>query len=277
MNYTAEALVSLGVAAAYALLFTGVEWLCRRRRIDPELSRKAVHFVAGLIALPFPWIFQSIWTVWLLGLPFVALLIYARRTGLLPSVTGVDRLTVGEVVFPLSICLVLLLSSLTGEKSFFVIAMLSLAVGDGLAGGVGKRWGLHTFRISGGMKSIEGSFAMFGATFLITMVVLCTVAGWSPARGAASGLLVAAVVTIVEATIASGLDNLAVPIVCWLILALVANRPWQQIAIDLAILAAISAIVLGLLVRRRLLGAQTGLALTLATFAGWMAGRWPWG
>jgi dolichol kinase len=66
---------------------------------------------------------------------------------------------------------------LVPERDIVVAAMLYLAVGDGLAGFVGRTWG----RLRIGDKSVEGSLACFLGAWVIGSLVLTPVPGWPEA------------------------------------------------------------------------------------------------
>src|SRR6185295_19452360 len=128
MNYGHEILYALVVVVAYSALFISVEMTGRRWTIDVELTRKAAHLGAGLIALPFPWVFQSPWTIVILAVPFALALIIVRRTNMLRSVQGVARISDGEILYPIAIALTLLTCAYLGLPYAYVCAILLLAV-----------------------------------------------------------------------------------------------------------------------------------------------------
>lgn len=75
---------------------------------------------------------------------------------------------------------------LVPERDIVVAAMLYLAVGDGLAGFVGRTWG----RLRIGGKSLEGSLACFLGAWVVGVLVLAPVPGRPEAL---AGALLAAV------------------------------------------------------------------------------------
>jgi dolichol kinase len=220
MNYTAEIIASLATAGAYCALFAVVELWSRRRSPDVELTRKAVHFGGGMIALAFPLVFGSPITVAILALLFSGLLILTRRLGILGSVQGVERITIGEIIYPIAIASTLFLSTISGGPLLYWIPLLILAVSDAAAGIIGKGYGRHRYRISGETKSVEGSLAFYISSFLIILAGLAI----SGDLGLPAMLLIAHItsllLTAVEAVSPNGIDNLAVPIAAWGLLAL---------------------------------------------------------
>jgi phytol kinase len=102
------------VTAACGLLLGGVT-LWRRRGSPPaELTRKAVHVGMGLIALSLPWLFDRPWPVLVLcgglGLAFLALKLFARRSALGEAMHDVDRSSRGDLYFAASVAALWLLA-----------------------------------------------------------------------------------------------------------------------------------------------------------------------
>jgi dolichol kinase len=91
---------------------------------------------------------------------------------------------------------------LVPEPDIVVAAMLYLAVGDGLAGFVGRTWG----RLRIGNKSVEGSLACFLGAWGAGALVL------TPAVGRPDVLFGAVFVTVVEAISPPPNDNLTLPL-----------------------------------------------------------------
>lgn len=212
MNYLIEARSALIVASLYSLLFVAVEFWSRRSNPDVELTRKSVHIGAGVIAIGFPWLFQSHYTVLLLALLFVGVLLVTRRVGGLGSVQGVERLTIGEILYPLSIYITLFLSGLAGEVVLYLIPLLILALADAVAGLVGRKYGRRIYTMWGDQKSAEGSGAFFAIAFLVTVAGLLVFERQGTVDALATALVVAAITTFLEAVSPKGTDNLTIPL-----------------------------------------------------------------
>ncbi len=97
-------------------------------------------------------------------------------------------------------------------------ALLALALGDGIGGAVGLRFGRHRFRLPGAKpKSLEGTLAVaLMAGVGISLAARCFHAPLSPGLLVASALLAAAV----EAISPRASDNLLLPAAVWAALAL---------------------------------------------------------
>jgi dolichol kinase len=98
----------------------------------------------------------------------------------------------------------------------YVIAsgVLPMAYGDSAAALVGQRMGRRKYRLVT-EKSLEGSLAMFIASFLILFVsglYFSNLYSFSLCEKLYSFLAVSVVVTVVEAISPRGLDNIGVPL-----------------------------------------------------------------
>jgi phytol kinase len=94
--------------------------------------------------------------------------------------------------------------------------------GDALAAVAGRRIGKHRYSVAGSTRSLEGSGVMFLASWVATLVPLLVLAPASVSVGTAmvTAGVTALGATIVEAVSPWGIDNLTVPAVSVLILAL---------------------------------------------------------
>src|SRR5216684_2396312 len=101
----------LGIGFVLAVLGGLLGGLCLYQRFaapHPELVRKLLHMVMGLVTLSFPWLFDAAWPVLLLaGLSIAGLLTPFRNLG--SVIGGVARFSLGEVYFPLAVAVLFLL------------------------------------------------------------------------------------------------------------------------------------------------------------------------
>src|SRR5439155_2791963 len=126
----------IGVAVilgAFVLLFAGVAVYARAGG-PPEITRKLVHAGSGILTLAFPFLFRDAWPVLLLTGASAALIAaikfmpaLRRRFG--GAVSGVDRSTLGELYFPVSVALVFWLTR-GAHPLLFVIPILVLTLAD---------------------------------------------------------------------------------------------------------------------------------------------------
>lgn len=192
--------------ALFLALFCSAELLALRTVLTAELSRKMVHVAAGIlaaalpIAMPFP-------EIALLAALFVPFMVVSRRLGLFPAIHGVERSTLGEAYFPAGIAAAALLFP---DPLHYVYGVLVMAVSDALAGLVGARYGKRGYRLLMAPKTYLGS-----AVFCLASAALASVAlaltGFGLVPAIVLAFAVAGVVTVVEAILGGGLDNVALP------------------------------------------------------------------
>lgn len=138
------------------------------------------------------------------------------------SVSGADERWSGLVLYALSFAVM----TFFAFRSFLfpaAAALLALALGDGIGGVVGRRFGRHFFTAPGGKrKSLEGAAAVaiaaaFGAWLASTYF----------AAGASAAVLIGigAVASLAEAAAPRASDNLLVPAAVFLFASAVQNAP----------------------------------------------------
>lgn len=186
------------VAAAYFLsLFIGIELIARKTSIPIELSRKLAHIIAGVSAafLPFIMPFSSI--VILSGV-FLVVMVVSRHLRIFTSIHDVERLSYGELFFPVAVGL---MAFLFPENTLYMYGILVMAIADGLAGLLGAHFGRKKYKIGSARKSYAGSGVFFVACLAIGLVV-------APHAGI---IVIAALLTFIEAASVRGIDNLLLP------------------------------------------------------------------
>lgn len=203
------------------------ELLARKFSVRPLVVRKVIHLSMGVVMFFIPSYFSSNFYPLIASLLFAVVGLVSLRAGLLTSlhaepVRNIDDELVpsyGPVLFPL----VFFLQALVlwnGHVWILQTSMLVLGIGDALAALVGTAaGGRHIEGMTNSPKSIEGSAAMFVSSLLILSVALLV---FRPAfTGGLAGepiwmllslaLLLALLVTAVEALFSYGLDNLFIP------------------------------------------------------------------
>lgn len=183
--------------------------LCRRLRPNQrELSRKIVHIGTGAV-VPLAWFF---------GIPFVVALPVAavitvvttinHQWRFIPAVEDVDRNSYGTIAYGIAITTLLLLFWPTRADAVSA-GVLVMALGDGLAGLVGRNVVSPKWVLFGQTKSSVGTMTMA----VVSGLVLIGLARWSGADlslPAALGMV--AMATGLEQLSWRGLDNLSVPL-----------------------------------------------------------------
>jgi phytol kinase len=204
-------LVRSGLGGLWLAIVGLVAWILYQRDAEPEIVRKVVHIGTGNIILLAWGLALPAWMGIAAGLFFGAVALASYVKPFLPGINNVGRRSYGTFCYAISIGLLVGWFWTLGLPQYGVLGVLTMTWGDGLAGLIGRRWGLHPYRIWGGQKSWEGTIAMA----LISGAIAVPLLGWS---GLELGLQVgvAAILAIVaaglEACSTDGLDNLTVPI-----------------------------------------------------------------
>jgi dolichol kinase len=225
-----EVITALGIAGIYLLVFFIGETVRRLIPSNTEISRKAVHLLGGLIAISFPYLFISHWTVLALSVSFCAIVLITKNKGILKSVHDIERKSYGSICYPAAIYLIFLLSST--KPVIYFISILVMAVSDPIAALVGRKYGVIKFDVEGNLKSIEGSIAFFCVTFLCIHLPLLLLTNIGRTESVLIALITALLVTGFEAISLSGSDNIIVPFTTYFILAKFIDQPlnvvvWQ--------------------------------------------------
>lgn len=186
-----------------------------RSAAHPEVVRKLFHLAAGVVSLTFPFLFRDTWAMVGLTAAMVGSLVVVRRTAALrlrigQVVHGVERHSLGDVCFPVGVCLLFVLSA--GDPLLYMVPLLVLTFADPAAALVGTRWGVHRYHLFGARKSLEGSFAFF-----LVAAATCALGPLVAGRALSGELIgamtaVAAGLTVVEAVSGRGIDNLSIPL-----------------------------------------------------------------
>ena len=183
--------------------------LCRRVRPNQrELSRKIVHIGTGAV-VPLAWFFEIPFVV---ALPVAAVITVVTTINhqwrFIPAVEDVDRNSYGTIAYGIAITTLLLLFWPTRADAVSA-GVLVMALGDGLAGLIGRNVASPKWVLFGQTKSSVGTMTMA----VVSGLVLIGLARWSEADlslPAALGMV--AMATGLEQLSWSGLDNLSVPL-----------------------------------------------------------------
>src|SRR5262249_25545303 len=137
--------VEIGVAlAGFLLLFVGIQVVARLTGAAPETTRKMFHTGSGILTVAFPFLFDRAWPVFLLTGASAAFVLGVKFLPALRARFGgvanrVDRTTLGEVYFPISVAL-LFWWTRGSDPLLFVIPILMLTFADATCALVGKRY-----------------------------------------------------------------------------------------------------------------------------------------
>ena len=231
--------IALIVLLLIGFLFS-VRAIGRRYLWHSEWQRKVLHIGLGLTALSFPWIFREIWQVALLCSIALSILLLIRfvprlRNGVGRSLYEVNRSSLGELLFALSIIILFWLSR--GDIVLYVIPLSTLTISDALASIVGIYYGRKRYEVVGGIKSWEGTIAFFSITFLILVLLLYVLSDLSWPVVLIIAAIFAVLIALVEAVCWHGFDNLLIPLASFLLLDVFMQESISQLTYHFSVLA----------------------------------------
>lgn len=271
---------AVGIAAvlgALAVTLGGLKRWQRAARPHPELVRKVAHVGMGLVTLSFPWVFAGATPVVVLCLGAAAGLASIRVVPALGRAVGsvlggVRRASWGEIYFPAAVATVFVLSR--GDRLLYLVPILLLTVADAAGALVGVFYGRTRYRTGEGGKSLEGSLAVFLASFLATHVPLLLVAEIGRPESLLIALNIAALATMLEAVAAGGADNVLLPLGGFVMLRAFLPMETAELGLALGVTAGLSVLIVGWR-HRTTLRDDALLAAILAGWALWAMAGWP--
>lgn len=214
-------ILKIGCVVGCLLLSAGLLHLAASRfDWHPEIPRKVLHVTLGLVALPFPWVFDAAWPVAVIAGIVAAVLLTIRlvpalRRTLGRLLHGVDRVSYGEICHPFAIALLFALSG--GNAITYGIPLLILTLADPIAALTGMVRGRTFYQTASGTKSIEGSLAFCAAAVVLTYMPLLA-AGVDAPTAACLALLTGILTTLAESVAWRGLDNALIPLLGFVVL-----------------------------------------------------------
>lgn len=162
--------ISFLVFFSIIMLFIGLAEIARKvLNFSPELSRKFVHVMVGILVSLAPFFLTSSTPVILLGVLFTILNYVALKKDSFKGMHTTERVSFGTVYFPIAFTLLVIMF---WERNIvlFVVSMLVLAFSDTAATVVGERVkSTHKFILWHDKKSWAGSTAFFLMTLLVVM------------------------------------------------------------------------------------------------------------
>jgi phytol kinase len=184
-------------------MFIGIEVITSKAKINKELSRKFAHILSGVSVAFLPFV-MSFPEIMVLALLFLPVMLISKRNNLFSSIHEVSRTTYGEVYFPVTIFLTALLFP---DIKIFMFGILVMSISDGLASVIGQKFGKKKYHVWNGDKSYVGSTTFLISTFVLGIILL-------PGRTymeIVAIIVCSMILTLVEAGLAYGFDNLLIP------------------------------------------------------------------
>ena len=184
------------------------EQLWRKKIMQGELGRKLVHILFGIWIAFWPLFISFNEIVFLCILMFFGTLLF-RFLPLIHVGYDVPRKTIGQYIYPLSIAI---LAFLARENWQFTLAVLVLAIPDGMAAIIGGHFGKKAimYRVYNHTKTVQGT----ATYFLLTMAIftIFKTIGDFDVLSWISIFVFTGIATLLENVLAYGLDNLVIPV-----------------------------------------------------------------
>lgn len=190
----------LGGAASIGFIAILILLESRRKKhaIPAELTRRISHIAAGAFASGMAYVLDL--TIYaLFAVLFCAVMLISRRRNLLPAIHQVNRMTYGEVLFPLGALSALLIAQ--GASRIFLTAMLILTFADPAAGSAGQ---------GKARKTNIGSVAFFLVSLLLTM--------FFHTQSMSTNIALSLLLTLIERISPRGTDNFTLPIMATILM-----------------------------------------------------------
>jgi phytol kinase len=192
--------------------------------ISRKSSRKFLHVMIGNLPFLIPFFSFNTFPLnfpFFVAAPFILVTFlvspYSPMKRLSTKMTGLTEVTegghqLGLVFYAVSYTV---LAAVFSVKPYVIAAgVLPMAYGDAAASLVGEKFGKRRYRIFA-LKSLEGSVAMFAASFAslaLSLVFFSTLYSFSLFVAVFAAVGVAAVATVAEALSPMGFDNITVPL-----------------------------------------------------------------
>ncbi len=171
----------------FAVIGTG-EVLRKRKGLDPNFTRKMIHFFAGDAILFCPF-FINPQIIPIIPLAMGILIFFSSPKSPIQSMKSMfevmaraEDYAAGHIYGPLyyiiSIGILVSIFAYPAGTAYWplftlaAVGLFAMYYGDGLATIVGQRWGKHKYTIRGCTRSIQGSLTVFIMTFLSAFLVL---------------------------------------------------------------------------------------------------------
>lgn len=206
--------------APVAIITISSELLWRAKVLRGEKARKFIHILSGIWIAFWPY-YLPFDGVFILGCLALTVILYSKATRLFHAIYAVKRRTYGDVLFPIAI---IFCAYLGVAEWVFTLSILLMAFSDGVAALVGsylsknnvyyKVFGLKSLR-----KSTAGTTAYIIASYVCIGVVFFTGGSEAIRDNMITVLLVLPMASAaLENTMPYGLDNIAVPLFCTVLL-----------------------------------------------------------
>ncbi|WP_320663591.1 dolichol kinase [Prochlorococcus sp. MIT 1223] len=186
-----------------------ISWICQKKfPNNKELVRKIIHIGSGPI-IPFAWLIEVSKELAIFICASISLALYINhRFRIISSMEDIERKSYGTIFYGISITLLIILFW-PNNSAAVTAGVLIMALGDGLAGLIGKGLKSPTWLIFGQNKSTAGTLTMgIVSGLVLSIMVYLTGEFFDPLKL----LIITAIAVLLEQISFRGIDNLTVPL-----------------------------------------------------------------
>ena len=186
------------------------EYLYKRNLLKGELKRKLVHILAACFIATWPWLIS--WkSIQVIGIAMVAVLVINRKIKVLNYLGGVRKDSYGDIFLAIATTAA---AFFTDNNIFFAVAILHVALADGLAATIGTKFGQKwRYEVFGYKKTIVGSMVFWVTSiFILGIGLLGAYETIQFSTYAKIIILLPPALTILENLAIKGSDNLVLPL-----------------------------------------------------------------
>lgn len=206
----------LGIIVSYlyiGLVMVGAKVFEKRGK---EISRKFIHIMLGnwwFIAMYF---FTNVWAAAFVPATFVIINYLSQKKNIIKIMERDNEDGYGTTYYALSLLILSIVSfGIYNKPALGLIPVLVMAYGDGLAAVIGKSIKSKEYKVGDSKKSLAGSLTMFIIALILIGGYLHfnhSVIFWKTGRWPLISVMMAFVITAVEAVSSKGTDNITVPL-----------------------------------------------------------------
>ncbi|MGL6173968.1 MAG: diacylglycerol/polyprenol kinase family protein [Cellulosilyticaceae bacterium] len=200
----------IGAVIAYAYVFCLLMIAPIFEKYGKEVSRKFVHIMTAnwwfIIMIFFE---KSFWPI-IISLSFIGVNLISYKYNVFKCIEREEAAQEkGTIYYAITMLLLVIISYYYEDLYIGLIGVLIMGYADGLAAIIGKRMNFCPYLINENKKSISGNVVMFSISFLVVYSVMEHL---HYTQIVCTALMIASIVTIIEAVSVKGTDNLTVPL-----------------------------------------------------------------
>ena len=215
----------LGILISYlyiGLVIVGAKIFKKKGK---EASRKFIHIMLGnwwFIAMYF---FTNVWFAIFVPATFVIINYLSYKKNIIKIMERDEQDGLGTVYYAVTLLVLAIVSfGIFKNPLLGLVPTLIMAYGDGFAAIIGKSAKSKRYKLGDSKKSFAGSLTMFiisailiGAYLFITHIDVF----WTTTHWPLISIMMATVITLIEAVSSKGTDNITVPLTMLILLILI--------------------------------------------------------